>query len=147
LLLNNNKTNTFNFDGSSAEDVVTQAMYAIAPFLPNTVKLTTNQPNKLILRITNVKGLNQYNDVVQYLTSFNQISQTNLIKISPSEIELSITITGDQQNLLTTLNAQNRLVRNTNIATIPPNIDLDFKWVPVNNEQPQTTSTQPLPQG
>ena len=144
LLLTDNTTNTYSFEASSADDIITQAMHTIAPLLPNTVKLSANQSNKLTLRITNVKGLNQCNNVIQYLTTFSQITQTNLIKINPSSIELSITVTGDQQNLLTALSKQHKLIRPANTLTTPSSVDLDFKWIYINNEQPQTTSAKPV---
>jgi uncharacterized protein len=145
LLLYDNKSESFNFAGITAEDVITQAMRAIAPNLTATTKQSVSQSNKLILRITNVNGLDQYNEVVRYLSAFSQISQVDLVKISATEVELSINIVGDQQALLETLSSQNKLVFNTNITVSPPGVDLDYKWIPINNEQPQTISIKPLP--
>jgi len=99
-------------------------------------------PKKLTLRVVNVNGLDQYNEVVQYLTSFNQTTQIDLVKIGSTEVELSINTKGDKQAFINMLNAQNKLVRNTDT---PIGVDLDYKWVTVGNEQLQATSAKPLP--
>lgn len=97
------------------------------------------QSKKMILRVTNVNGLEQCNEVVRYLTTFGQVTHVDLSKISASAVELSLSTIGDQQTLLAAINAQNKLVRNIN------SVDLEYKWVTVNNEQPQAISIKPLP--
>ena len=144
LLLSNNKSNNFSFTGLTAEDVITQAMHAIAPNITNTTKPPINHPTTLILRITNINGLNQYNEIVRYLTAFRQITQVDLIKISPGEVELRINTIGNQQTLFDEINAQNKLIRNPDMTTLPSGIDLDYKWIDTNNEQSQPIVTRPL---
>lgn len=144
LLLRDNRSDILNFTGATAENVIMQTMRAIGPIITKTEKPPINQTKKLIIRITNVKGLEQYNEVVRYLIANSQITQVDLVKIGTTEIELSVSITSDQQTLLTTLATQNKLIRNTDTTTIPPGIDLDYKWVTINNEQTQATSTKPV---
>ncbi|CAL7964221.1 conserved exported hypothetical protein [Gammaproteobacteria bacterium] len=141
LLLRDGKSNTFNFSGSTIDSVIMQAMGAITLNATGAVK---DHPKKLILRVTNVRGLDQYNEVVRYLTAYSQIAQIDLIKISPAEVELGVNTKGDKQALAAVLDAQkNKLVRNTDIT--PVGIDLDYKWVTVGNEQPQAIGTKPVP--
>jgi uncharacterized protein len=143
LLMRDNRSDTLNFTGTTAENVIMQAMRAIAPNIMSTEKQPINQAKKLTLRITNVQGLEQYNEVLHYLTACDQITRVDLVKIGTTEVELSINITGDQQKLLATLIAQNKLVRNTDAAALPPGIDLDYKWVTIGNEQTPAISIKP----
>lgn len=140
LLLRNGKSDTFNFSGTTIDSVITQAIGAIT--LSTTGVPPNNQSKKLILRVTNVSGLDQYNEVVHYLTAFSQIAQIDLIKINPTEVELSVNAKGDKQALAAALDAQNKLVRNANPQV---GIDLDYKWVIVSNEQPQAIGAKPVP--
>lgn len=128
LLLRDDRSDTFNFSGTTIDSIIMQAMGTIAPTATGIVKKqsTGNQAKKLTLRITNVSGLNQYNEVVRYLVTLSQIAQIDLVKIGPTEVEMSINIKNDQQALVAALDTQNRLVRNTNPQM---GIDLDYKWV------------------
>ncbi|MEI8054961.1 MAG: DUF2066 domain-containing protein [bacterium] len=139
LLLRDGKSNTFNFSGATADSVIMQAIGATS------VKQSlSNQQKKIILRVTNVKGLDQYSEVVHYLTTFSQIAQVDLIKISPTDVELSVNARGDKQALAAIFDAQkSKLVHSTDTA--PLGIDLDYKWVTVGNEQPQAIGTKSVP--
>ena len=81
---------------------------------------------------------------MRYLTAFRQITQVDLIKISPGEVELRINTIGNQQTLFDEINAQNKLIRNPDMTTLPSGIDLDYKWIDTNNEQSQPIVTRPL---
>lgn len=137
LVLDNNQNTTFNFTGPTAADVINQAIRTMAP--PPSI-----HPTKLTLRIINVHGLNQYNDIVRYLTTFKQITQVDLLKISAGVVELKINIIGRQQDLLDEINSQDKLTRNPDITTTPPDIDLDYKWLGSNNETPQPVVAKPV---
>lgn len=137
LFLDNNQSTNFNFTGRTAADVINQAMRAIAP-------PPSSHPTKLTLRITNVQDLNQYNDIVRYLTAFKQITRVDLLKISAGVVELKIDTIGRQQDLLDDINSQDKLTRNPDITTTPPDIDLDYKWLGSNNEKPQSVVTKPV---
>ena len=139
-----NRSDSFNFTGKTAEDVAMQAMRAFAPSATNTQKQQqTNGEIRIILRVANVNGLDQYNEIVRYLRTFAQITQVDLTKINATEVELGISVIGGQQALLTAFNAQNKLVRNT-AAVLSPGIDLDYQWVTVSNEQPKAIGVKPL---
>ncbi len=142
LLLRENTSNNFSFSGTTAEDIIMQAMSVIASNTTGITKQLSNQTKKLTLRVVNVNGLNQYNEVVQYLNTFNQTTQIDLAKIGPTEVELGVNTKGDKQAFINMLNAQNKLVRNTDT---PVGVDLDYKWVTVSNEQLQATGAKPLP--
>jgi hypothetical protein len=141
LLLRDGKNDIFNFSGSTIDNVIRQAISAITLNITD----TSNKPKKLILRITNVSGLDQYNEVIQYLsTAFGQTTQMDLIKISPIGVELGVNTRSDKQALITMLDTQkNKLVRSSDVA--PVGIDLDYKLVTTSNEQPQTISAKPVP--
>lgn len=141
LLLRENTSNNFSFSGTTAEDIIMQAMSVIASNATGITKQPSNQTKKLTLRVVNVNGLKPYNEVVQYLNTFNQTTQIDLVKIGPTEVELSINTKGDKQAFINMLNAQNKLVRNTDTST---GVDLDYKWVTVGNEQLQATGAKPL---
>lgn len=142
LLLRENTSNNFSFSGAKAEDVIMQVMSVIASKATGIAKQPSNQTKKLTLRVVNVNGLNQYNEVVQYLNTFNQTTQIDLLKIGPTEVELGMNTKGDKQAFIAMLNAQNKLVRNTDT---PMGVDLDYKWVTVSNEQLQAISAKSLP--
>jgi hypothetical protein len=101
-----------------------------------------NQTKKIAVRITNVKSLDQYNEVVKYLSTFNQVTQIDLVKTSTEEVILNLNIIGDQPALLTAIDAQNKLTHNAGSTTLPSGIDLDYKWV--TNEPPQAIGIKPL---
>lgn len=146
LLLHGTKREQFNFSGSSIEDVFTQALQAIATKVTGKVTQVVGEVSKVILRITNVDGLEQYNEIVRYLHTFKQVKQIDLVNISADEVKLVANIVGGQKGLLTALDAQDRLVLNTDATISSPGIDLDYKWVAPDYEKPQTqtTNTQPL---
>ncbi|EKE01365.1 MAG: hypothetical protein ACD_21C00150G0001 [uncultured bacterium] len=145
ILLRDNRSDNFNFTGITANDVIMQATRALAPIITNASQQSASQSKKLTLRITNVNDLNQYNEVVRYLTTFSQVAQVDLAKLNATEVELSINTIGDSQALLTALNAQTKLVRNTDVTTSPTGVDLDYKWVTASNEQSQAISAKPVP--
>ena len=126
LLLRENTSNNFSFSGTKAEDVIMQAMSVIASKATGITKQLSNQAKKLTLRVVNVNGLDQYNEVVQYLNTFNQTTQIDLVKIGSTEVELSINTKDDKQAFINMLNTQNKLVRNTDT---PVGVDLDYKLV------------------
>jgi len=145
LLLRDTKQDVFNFIGIGIEDVITKAMREISANITSTATpVVAGQTTKVVLRIANVNGLDQYSDVVRYLHTFSQIKQIDLVNINSTEIELAINTTGGQPALLNVLGGQNKLIPNTEVAVSPPGIDLDYKWVTLDNEKPQTINTQPL---
>ena len=147
LLLRDTKQDifTFNFTGVGIEDVITKAMREISANITSTATpVVAGQTTKVVLRITNVNGLDQYSDVVRYLHTFSQIKQIDLVNINSTEIELAINTIGGEPALLNVLGGQNKLIPNTEVAVSPPGIDLDYKWVTLDNEKPQTINTQPL---
>ena len=139
LLLRDNKKEIFNFTAAGIEDAITKAMREIAANIVSTATpVVDGQATKVVIRVTNVNGLDQYNEVVRYLHTFNQIKQIDLVNISSTEIELAVNTIGGQPVLLNVLGGQNKLVPNVDVKVSPPGIDLDYKWVTLDNEKPQT---------
>lgn len=147
LLLQGTKSDRFSFSGESAEGVVVQALQILANSIANVVTKVSGQDTRVVLRIANVNGLDQYHEVARYLHDFSKvITQIDLVNISATEVELAVNAIGGQQALLADLNKQNKIVPNPDVVASPPGIDLDYKWVTLEkeNEQPQTASTQPV---
>lgn len=100
---------------------------------------------RVVLRITNVYGLQQYNEVAKYLNNLNKlITRVDLVNISATEVELAISILGGSPALSDILSKQSKLLRNIDVTVSPPGIDLDYKWVTTDGEQSQAISTQPV---
>lgn len=128
IMLNKDKRNQWNTNGTSAEDVVSQAMLHASQYSgkkPGQVNEVA--PESVVMRITNVKGLSQYTEVVQYLRTLSPVVQVDLLNLGATEIEVNVSCLGGQQALLTALSAQAKLQPNTNSQNVlPPGVDLDF---------------------
>lgn len=145
LLLQGAKIDRFSFTGNSTEDVVMQALQVMAQNIRGVVTQVSGQGIKVVLRVSNVSGLDQYNDVVKYLHDFSKvITQIDLVNISATEVELAINVIGGKQALINVLDARDKLVPNPDVITSPPGVDLDYKWVTLENERPQTASIKPV---
>lgn len=130
LLLQGAKIDNFTFIGSSADDVITQAIKGIAANTANIVTPVAIGPvAKVVLRITNIDGLRQYNEVVKYLHNLGKIPQIDLVNISVSDVEVAINIPGGKKALLIVLGAQHKLAPNEEVTVLSPGIDLNYKWV------------------
>ncbi len=146
LLLQDTKSYRFNFTGESAEGVINQSLPTIVNSILSVVKTVSGQDTKVVLRIANVNGLGQYDEVVRYLRdSSKAITQVDPVNIGANDVELAINVVGGQQELLNILNIRNKLVPNSDITASPPGIDLDYKWVTLENEKSQAVSAQFVP--
>jgi uncharacterized protein len=142
LVLRNDKTSTFNFSGDTQEAVINQIMEVISSGDIKSEKKVFSPDKKIILRISNINGLGQHNEVTQYLASFSKIAKINLVKIGPKELEFSINIKNDPKILLEAFSTQNKLLAIE--GTPPAGVDLDYKWVSTSNEQSQTVDSRPV---
>lgn len=127
VFINKGKTTQWNTNGVSAEDVVTQAMLnASQSYGKKAPQVSDLATDVVVLRITNVKGLDQYTEVVKYLRTLSPVTQVDLLTLDPDEIQVNVNCIGGQQALITALNAQSRLVPNT-AAAPPPGVNLDYR--------------------
>jgi hypothetical protein len=145
LLWTGSKGLTFNFAADSPQIILTKAIPAISSYLKTTSITTPKEQQKICMRITNVNGIEQYNEITKYLRGLNKvITEVDLTNINATSIELTISIKGNEEELITILNGQNKLVPNSQVAASPPGINLDYIWVVENNEKPKTISAQPV---
>ena len=108
-------------------------------FIPKSVSelLRSEQSESITIKVHNVSGLEQYNELISYLKTFEQIIKIDSPNISPSMVELKLSISGDQKNLLEMIGSQGKLIKN--------NSNSEYKWLTATNEQIQTTSIKSVP--
>jgi len=119
-------------------------------FVPKSVSelLKSEQNESVIIKVHNVSGLEQYNELITYLKTFAQISKIDSLNISATMVELKLSISGDQENLLQILNSQGKLIKEPGSRGLTPqddNDNLEYKWLTATNEQTQTTSIKSVP--
>lgn len=109
-------------------------------FVPKSVSelIRSEQNESITIKVHNVSGLEQYNELIAYLKTFEQIAKIDSPNISPSMVELKLSISGDQKTLLEMINSQGKLIKDNSI-------DLEYKWLTATNEQIQTTSIKSVP--
>ncbi|MDR1057081.1 MAG: DUF2066 domain-containing protein [Coxiellaceae bacterium] len=140
LLLQADKSQRFSFVGP-IENIVTEALQNIANNI-TTTNAPVQQSARLVLRVVDVNGLDQYNEIIQYLYSLSKaITQIDLVNINATYVELAINVLGGQEALLNILKMQDRLVPNPDVVESPQGIDLNYKWVTLDNEKSQAIST------
>ncbi|MBU0744463.1 MAG: DUF2066 domain-containing protein [Gammaproteobacteria bacterium] len=145
FLLQGAKSDNLSFIGDSADSVLVQAMQDMSSKVNDVTTRVVGKDAKVVLRIVNVNGLDQYNEVIRYLQTFGKVvTQVDLMNINSTDIELSISVVGGQQALLNILSMHNRLIPNPDVTISPPGIDLDYKWVTLDNEKSQADSIRPL---
>ena len=118
-------------------------------FIPKSVAqlLRSEQSETITIRVYNVSGLEQYNELIMYLKTFDQITKIDSPNISASMVELKLSISGDQKDLLAIIGSQGKLIKEPGSRGLTPrrdNSDLEYKWLTAPNEQLQTTSTKPV---
>jgi hypothetical protein len=84
--------------------------------------LKLEQNESIIIKVHNVLELEQYNELITYLKTFAQITKIDSLDISASMVELKLSVSGDQKNLLEILGSQGKLIKNNSI-------NLEYKWV------------------
>ena len=99
--------------------------------------LRSEQSESMTIKVHNVSGLEQYNELIAYLKTFEQIVKIDSPNISPSMVELKLSISGDQKNLLEMISSQGKLIKD--------NSNSEYKWLTATNEQIQTTSIKSVP--
>ena len=129
LLSQDDMDRKFYFLGKNIENVITQALQAIANNVVSVIKPIVAENVKVVIRIVDVNGIDQYNKVERYLRTFNGITHVELDKINATNIELAVNVAGGKQALLEILSKQKRLVLNPDVEVSLPGIDLDCKWV------------------
>ncbi len=127
LLLQGAKSSRFSFAGPSVASMVLEAMPTIVNSISNVVIPVSGQESKVVIRINNINGLDQYNEIVRYLHGYNQvITQIDLANISATEVKLVLTVKGGVEALTDIFSKQSRLVPNTEVVEVPPGVDLDY---------------------
>lgn len=103
-----------------------KGLFLQARFIPKSVAdLLGSQPSEsIIIKVYNISGLEQYNELITYLKTFEQISKIDSLNVSASMVELKLSISGEQENLLKILNSQGKLIKDNNI-------NLEYKWVTI----------------
>jgi len=129
VLVSHGKTKLWNLTGTSAEDVLSQAMSTSSQVLGNnTIKKDKVTPQNVVLRISGIQGLDQYNEVVKNLRSLSPVLQVDSLNVGTSDVLINVSCLGGKEALLTALNAQSKLVPNTdNQGMMPPGVDLDYR--------------------
>lgn len=117
-----------------------KSLFIQVRFVPKSVaELLGSQHSKsIIIKVYNISGLEQYNELITYLKTFEQISKIDSLNVSASMVELKLSISGDQENLLKILGSQGKLIKDDDI-------NLEYKWLTATNEQIQTTSIKSVP--
>lgn len=119
------KDSRFNwgFSSNNTDNILSDAMHHIMQSIGNVG--TVVQPKSVVLRVTGVKDLGQYAEVVKYLRQISPNSNIALISINASEVKLSIIGQRGQQELLVALNSQSKLAPDKERLE---GVDLNYYW-------------------
>lgn len=129
ILMNGGNSKFLSFEGDSTDEVLNQAMRAVAKEVMKATPATNagSVSSAVILRITGVEDLTQYAAIVRYLFGLGQITHIDLISLNAPEMQLKISCVGGKQALITMLNAQNRLVADPQDVSVPGNVELNYR--------------------
>jgi hypothetical protein len=105
--------------------LLTQATTQISDYLAlQTQGLTDNTPSDINFTVQGINGIDNYNKLLSYLSNQPQIKQIKTSKIGVDFVVLRLTIAGDEQTLIASLQQSDNLT-----ATDEPNkTDLNYQW-------------------
>lgn len=144
LLLRGNENEQFGLIGTNPEDLLTQVIQQLATKIKSIATPVAGEVGVVVLRISGVNGLDQYSQIEHCLGNFNQVVQVELLSTNANEVKIAVSVRGGQAALLTVLSAQIRLVPNLDVTLSPPGIDLDYKWIMLDDEKSQPINPKPL---
>ena len=97
-------------------------------FIPKAVAglLKAEASTSITIKVTNIAGLEPYNELMTYLKTFTQIIKIDPLNISSSMVELKLDITEHRDSLLEQIGAQGKLIK---ISDAP---NLEYQWLTNN---------------
>lgn len=133
LLVANGKTKTWTFTGKSSDEIFSLLLNQLASVTvdPNKSAANNNGNQTIVMRISNVNGLTDYEAVVKYLRSLTPVTAVDVASVESSDLIVNVTVAGSVDNLNNALSGSNALQAMPsvpgNTTANNPNM-LEYRW-------------------
>lgn len=110
VLVANGKTQQWSFSGKTPDDVFGLLLNRVASATVNVNKAPTAAGSQtLMLRISNVNGLTDYQAVVKYLRSLAPVTAVDVASVESADLIVNVTLSGDVNTLNDALSGSDAL--------------------------------------
>lgn len=143
-LLRKGATSSFSVTGSQRQELAQRSVQELANRVGKILTAVPKQATSVKLRVTNILGMEQYQAVQHYLSTFSRVvMDVELVKLNSGEAEFLLEVAGGGAALRQALREQENLLPNQlGEEAASAEAPLDYQWVGGLREALSTTDAQ-----